>query len=73
MFHKGDRIRLKRTNYEGVGNTGDEGVITSLLFKDVDGYDVVVRFDNGKTEGFRNGQIEKVLKSVDTFQITRYN
>lgn len=60
----GDRVKLKRNNLTGKGNKGDYGFIVSVLYKPVDEYDYIVRFDTGGTEAFTNSMLEKQIKQL---------
>ena len=60
----GDRVKLKRNNLTGKGNKDDSGFIVSVLYKPVDEYDYIVRFDTGGTEAFTKSMLEKQIKQL---------
>lgn len=60
----GDRVKLKRNNLTGKGNKDDCGFIVSVLYKPVDEYDYIVRFDTGGTEAFTKSMLEKQIKQL---------
>lgn len=60
----GQRVRLKRSNLSGKGEKGVSGTIVSLLYKPIDDWECIVRFDDGGTEGFMFKDLEKKIKSL---------
>lgn len=64
----GQPVTLKRDNLNGVGNKGDTGFVKDLLYKPIDGWEVLVKLSNGGTEGFMKKDLEKSVK-----QLTRVN
>ena len=60
----GDRVNLTRNNLIGKGNKGEHGFIVSVLYKPVDEYDYIVRFDTGGTEAFTKSMLEKQIKQL---------
>lgn len=61
----GNVVELKRDNINGVGTKGDKGVIHCFLYKPVDGYEVLVRLENGATEGFLEKDLKLAVKTLD--------
>ena len=61
----GNVVELKRDNLNGIGNKGDKGVIHCFLYKPVDGYEVLVRLENGSTEGFLEKDLKLSVKTID--------
>lgn len=63
-FVNGQRVELKNNNLEGIGRKGQRGIVVSQLYRPVDGYDLLVRFDDGTTEGFYKTKLQKVIKQL---------
>lgn len=61
----GNVVELKRDNLEGIGCKGDKGVLLYKLYKPVDGYDYVVKFYSGSTEGFLEKDLKLAVKTID--------
>lgn len=66
----GNVVELKRDNINGVGTKGDKGVIYCFLYKPVDGYEVLVRLENGATEGFLEKDLKLAVKTIDKVNVT---
>lgn len=60
----GQAIQLRRDNLNGVGNKGDTGFVKDLLYKPMDGWEVLVKLSNGGTEGFMFEDLEKQIKHL---------
>lgn len=65
----GQPVTLKCDNLNGAGNKGDTGFIIDLLFKPIDGYEVLVKLVNGGTEGFMKKDLEKSIKRLTKINI----
>ena len=61
----GNVVELKRDNLNGIGNKGDKGVRLYKLYKPVDGYEVLVRLENGATEAFLEKDLKLAAKNID--------
>ena len=61
----GNVVELKRDNLEGIGCKGDKGVLLYKLYKPVDGYEYMVRLENGATEGFLEKDLKLSVKTLD--------
>lgn len=61
----GNIVELKRDNLEGFGVKGDKGLILYKLYKTVDGYEVLVRLENGSTEAFLEKDLKLSTKNID--------
>ena len=61
----GNVVELKRDNLNGIGNKGDKGVLLYNLYKPVDGYEVLVRLENGATEAFLEKDLKVAVKTID--------
>ena len=65
----GNVVELKRDNLEGVGCKGDKGVLLYKMYEPVDGYEVLVRLENGATEGFLEKDLKLTVKTIDKINI----
>lgn len=61
----GNVVELKRDNLEGIGCKGDKGVLLYKMYKPVDGYEVLVRLENGATEAFLEKDLKLAVKNID--------
>lgn len=61
----GNIVELKRDNLEGIGCKGDKGVLLYKMYEPVDGYEVLVRLENGATEGFLEKDLKLAVKNID--------
>lgn len=61
----GNVVELKRDNLEGIGCKGDKGVLLYKMYEPVDGYEVLVRLENGATEGFLEKDLNLAVKTID--------
>ena len=61
----GNVVELKRDNLEGIGCKGDKGVLLYKMYAPVDGYEVLVRLENGATEGFLEKDLKLSVKTLD--------
>lgn len=61
----GNVVELKRDNLEGIGCKGDRGVLLYKMYEPVDGYEVLVRLENGATEGFLEKDLKLSVKTLD--------
>lgn len=61
----GNVVELKRDNIEGIGCKGDKGVLLYKMYEPVDGYEVMVRLENGTTEGFLEKDLKLSVKNID--------
>lgn len=65
----GNVVELKRDNIEGIGCKGDKGVLLYKMYEPVDGYEVLVRLENGATEGFLEKDLKLAVKTIDKVNI----
>ncbi|WZP34446.1 hypothetical protein [Enterococcus phage vB_Efm8_KEN21] len=65
----GNVVELKRDNLEGVGCKGDKGVLLYKMYEPVDGYEVLVRLENGATEGFLEKDLKLTVKTIAKINI----
>lgn len=63
-LRKGDRVELKSDNQTGIGKKGQPGSIVELLYKPVDEYDYIVKFEDGTTEAFLKRNLLKKIKHL---------
>lgn len=61
----GQTVELKHDNLGGVGNKGDKGLLLYKLYNPVDGWDCMVKLNNGATEGFNEKDLKIAVKSID--------
>lgn len=61
----GNVVELKRDNLNGIGNKGDKGVLLYKLYEPVDGWEYVVRLENGSTEAFLEKDLKLSTKNID--------
>lgn len=61
----GNVVELKRDNLEGIGCKGDRGVLLYKMYEPVDGYEVLVRLENGATEAFLEKDLKLAVKNID--------
>ena len=61
----GNVVELKRDNLEGIGCTGDKGVLLYKLYKPVDGWEYMVKLYSGSTEGFLEKDLKLAVKTID--------
>lgn len=61
----GNVVELKRDNLNGIGRKGEKGLVLYKLYKPVDGYEVLVRLENGATEGFLEKDLKLSVKTLD--------
>lgn len=61
----GNVVELKRDNLEGIGCKGDKGVLLYKMYEPVDGYEVLVRLENGATEAFLEKDLKLAVKNID--------
>lgn len=61
----GNVVELKRDNLNGIGCKGDKVVVLYKLYKPVDGYEVLVRLENGSTEAFLEKDLKLSAKNID--------
>lgn len=61
----GEYMELKNDNLNGIGNKGDKVIVLAKLYKPVDGWEIIVRFANGTTEGLLERQLKKAVKTLD--------
>lgn len=66
----GNVVELKRDNLEGIGCTGDKGVLLYKLYKPVDGWDYVVYLYSGSTEAFLQKDLKLAAKTLDKVNST---
>lgn len=66
----GNVVELKRDNLEGIGCKGDKGVLLYKMYEPVDGYEVLVRLENGATEGFLEKDLKLAFKNIDKVNFT---
>lgn len=65
----GHVVELKRDNLNGIGNKGDKGVLLYKMYRPVDGYEVLVRLENGATEGFLEKDLQLSVKTIDKLNV----
>ena len=65
----GNVVELKRDNLTGIGNKGDKGVLLYKLYKPVDGYEYMVRLENGSTEAFLEKDLKLAAKNIDKLNV----
>lgn len=70
-FKLGQYLELKYDNLGGIGNKGDKVVLLAKLFKPVDGWECIVRFANGATEGFLEKDLKLATKTLDRIVIVK--
>lgn len=70
-FKLGQYLELKHDNLGGIGNKGDKVVLLAKLFKPVDGWECIVRFANGATEGFLEKDLKLATKTLDRIVIVK--
>jgi hypothetical protein len=70
-FKLGQYLELKHDNLGGIGNKGDKVVLLAKLFKPVDGWECIVRFTNGATEGFLEKDLKLATKTLDRIVIVK--
>lgn len=61
----GNMVELKEDNLNGLGDKGDKGIVLYKLYEPVDGYEVLVRLENGATEGFLEKDLKLAVKNID--------
>lgn len=61
----GNVVELKRDNLNGIGRKGEKGLVLYKLYKPVDGYEVLVRLENGSTEAFLEQDLKLAVKNID--------
>ena len=61
----GTVVELKRDNLNGIGRKGEKGLVLYKLYKPVDGYEVLVRLENGSTEAFLEKDLRVSIKTLD--------
>lgn len=64
-------MELKNDNLNGIGNKGDKVIVLAKLYKPVDGWEVIVRFANGTTEGLLERQLKKAVKTLDKIIVVK--
>ena len=64
-------MELKNDNLNGIGNKGDKVMVLAKLYKPVDGWEVIVRFANGTTEGLLERQLKKSVKTLDKIIVVK--
>lgn len=67
----GQYMELKNDNLNGIGNKGDKVMVLAKLYKPVDGWEVIVRFANGATEGLLERQLKKAVKTLDKIIVVK--
>lgn len=67
----GQYMELKNDNLNGIGNKGDKVMVLAKLYKPVDGWEVIVRFANGTTEGLLERQLKKAVKTLDKIIVVK--
>lgn len=67
----GQYMELKNDNLNGIGNKGDKVMVLAKLYKPVDGWEVIVRFANGTTEGLLERQLKKAVKTLDRITVIK--
>lgn len=67
----GQYMELKNDNLNGIGNKGDKVMVLAKLYKPVDGWEVIVRFANGTTEGLLERQLKKSVKTLDKIIVVK--
>lgn len=70
-FKLGQYLELKHDNLGGIGNKGDKVVLLAKLFKPVDGWECIVRFANGATEGFLEKDLKLSTKTLDRIVVVK--
>ena len=65
----GNVVELKRDNLNGIGRKGEKGLVLYKLYKPVDGYEVLVRLENGSTEAFLEKDLNLAVKTIDKVNI----
>lgn len=70
-FKIGQYVELKNDNHNGIGSKGDKVVILAKLFKPVDGWECIVRFANGATEGFLEKDLKLATKTLDRIVVVK--
>lgn len=65
----GNVVELKRDNLEGIGCKGDRGVLLYKMYEPVDGYEVLVRLENGATEAFLEKDLKLAVKNIDKVSV----
>ncbi|QYS24422.1 hypothetical protein [Enterococcus phage VEsP-2] len=70
-FKLGQYLELKHDNLGGIGNKGDKVVLLAKLFKPVDGWECIVRFANGATEGFLEKDLKLATKTLDRIVVVK--
>lgn len=64
-------MELKNDNLNGIGNKGDKVIVLAKLYKPVDGWEIIVRFANGTTEGLLERQLKKAVKTLDKIIVVK--
>lgn len=67
----GQYMELKNDNLNGIGNKGDKVMVLAKLYKPVDGWEVIVRFANGTTEGLLERQLKMTTKTLDRITVIK--
>lgn len=67
----GQYMELKNDNLNGIGNKGDKVIVLAKLYKPVDGWEIIVRFANGTTEGLLERQLKKAVKTLDKIIVVK--
>lgn len=65
----GNMVELKTDNLNGIGSKGNKGVLLYKMYEPVDGYEVLVRLENGATEGFLEKDLKLTVKTIDKINI----
>jgi len=67
----GQFMELKNDNLNGIGNKGDKVMVLAKLYKPVDGWEIIVRFANGATEGLLERQLKMTTKTLDRITVIK--
>lgn len=70
-FNVGQYVELKNDNHNGIGNKGDKVMVLAKLYKPVDGWEIIVRFANGATEGLLERQLKMTTKTLDKITLIK--
>lgn len=67
----GQFMELKNDNLNGIGNKGDKVIVLAKLYKPVDGWEIIVSFANGATEGLLERQLKMTTKTLDKITLIK--
>lgn len=64
---RGSLVELKKDNEQGYGSKGERGLIKYELYRPVDGWEILVSFEDGKYEGFMKKDLMLAPKTISKF------